>query len=439
MATAKLATGVIHCADNLEALARLPADSVDLVYLDPPFFSNRNYEVIWGDEAEVRSFEDRWEGGIQVYIGWMRERMIELHRVLKPTGSIYLHCDWHAGHYLKVMMDGIFGPKLFLNELVWFYKTGGASKRHWSRKHDTILMYIKTKDYTFNRVKEKSYLMHKYGFSNVTIEHDEGGDYTWVNPRDVWDIPALRGNQPEALGYPTQKPEALLSKIIEASCPEGGVVLDPFCGCGTAIAVAQKLDCEWIGMDISPTAVGIMERRLEKLGAKVRSQGLPITGEDLKQLRPFEFQNWAIQRVEGTHSPKKVGDMGIDGYSFMERLPIQVKQSEGVGRKTVDEFEVAVERAGETKGYIVAFSFTKGAKEEAARVKAEKGLIIELVEITRLIAPPKQRYPQLEDLFPKLPATFAGLPLPESRPKASRPSVDELIRSHKTQRLPGVH
>jgi DNA modification methylase len=436
MAARSLETGVIQCADNLDALPRLPAESVDLIYLDPPFFSNRFYEVIWGDEAEVRSFEDRWEGGINVYIGWMRERMVELHRVLKPTGSIYLHCDWHAGHYLKAMMDGVFGPKRFLNELVWFYKTGGASRRHWSRKHDTILLYTKGKAWTFNRVKEKSYLMHKYGFSNVTIEHDAGGDYTWVNPRDVWDIPALRGNQPEALGYPTQKPEALLAKIIAASSNEGDVVLDPFCGCGTAIAVAQKLEREWIGIDISPTAVGIMERRLEKLGAKVRAQGLPMTEADLKELRPFEFQNWVIQRVEGTHAPRKSGDMGIDGYSFMERLPIQVKQSERVGRNVVDNFETAIERAGATKGYIVAFSFTRGAREEAARVKAQKGQVIELVEVSRLIAPPKRRYPQLEDLFPELPKDFIGLPLPEPRSKAARPSVDELIRSDRTEPLP---
>jgi DNA modification methylase len=438
MASRSLDTGVIHCADNLDALPRLPAESVDLIYLDPPFFSNRNYEVIWGDEAEVRSFEDRWEGGINVYIAWMRERMVELHRVLKPTGSIYLHCDWHAGHYLKVMMDGVFGSKRFLNELVWFYKTGGASKRHWSRKHDTILLYTKSKDWTFNGIKEKSYLMHKYGFSNVKIEHDEAGDYTWVHPRDVWDIPALRGNQPEALGYPTQKPEALLAKIIAASSEKGDVILDPFCGCGTAVAVARKLDREWIGMDISPTAVGIMERRLEKLGAKVRAHGLPMTEADLKALRPFEFQNWVIQRVEGTHAPRKSGDMGIDGYSFMEQLPIQVKQSAHVGRNVVDNFETAVERAGKTKGYIIAFSFTRGAKEEAARVKAEKGLVIELVEVARLLAPPQKRYPQLEDLFPQLPKDFIGLPLPEARTKAARPSVDELIRSDRTTRLPGV-
>jgi DNA modification methylase len=117
-----LETGVIYCDDNLHRLLEFPAECVDLIYLDPPFFSNRQYEVIWGDEAEVRSFEDRWEGGIHVYVNWMRERMIELHRVLKPTGSIYLHCDWHASHYLKVMMDDVFGEANFQNEVVWYYR-----------------------------------------------------------------------------------------------------------------------------------------------------------------------------------------------------------------------------------------------------------------------------------------------------------------------------
>src|SRR3954447_11520039 len=115
-AVSYLETGVLYCADNDSRLPQFPDECVDLIYLDPPFFSNRHYEVIWGDEAEVRSFEDRWEGGINVYINWMRERMLQMHRVLKPTGSIYLHCDSHAGHYLKVMMDAIFGPKRFRNE-----------------------------------------------------------------------------------------------------------------------------------------------------------------------------------------------------------------------------------------------------------------------------------------------------------------------------------
>jgi DNA modification methylase len=147
-----LETGVLYCGDNLKRLAQLPSECVDLIYLDPPFFSNRNYEVIWGDEAEVRSFEDRWEGGINHYIEWMWDRVIEMHRVLKPTGSIYLHCDWHASHYLKVMMDDVFGARHLRNEIIWYYESGGRAKTFYPRKHDTIFWYSKSNsDWTFNK------------------------------------------------------------------------------------------------------------------------------------------------------------------------------------------------------------------------------------------------------------------------------------------------
>jgi DNA modification methylase len=138
-------TNTIYCDDNLDRLRAMPDECVDLIYLDPPFFSNRNYEVIWGDEAEVRSFQDRWDGGMHVYIAWMRDRMFQLHRVLKPTGSLYLHCDWHASHYLKVMVDEIFERGNFLNNVVWLYGLGGSSKRYWPRKHDDLLWYSKTR------------------------------------------------------------------------------------------------------------------------------------------------------------------------------------------------------------------------------------------------------------------------------------------------------
>lgn len=179
-----------------------------------------------------------------------------------------------------------------------------------------------------------------------------------------------------------------------------------------------------------------MRRRLEKAGAKVDLVGLPVTEADLRELRPFEFQNWVIQRVHGTHSPRKSGDMGIDGYSFMEHLPVQVKQSDRVGRNVVDNFETAVERSGKHKGYIVAFSFTRNAREEAARAKAEKCMEIELVEVSTLVeGPPDRVTPKLAQLFPELPRSFLDLPLPAARPKKNRPSVDELVRSDRSLRI----
>lgn len=146
-----LETDVLYCGDNLERLAVLPSESVDLIYLDPPFFSNRKYEVIWGDEAEVRSFEDRWEGGINHYIAWMRERVMEMHRVLKPTGSIYLHCDPHASHYLKVMMDEFFGPTNFRSEVIWKRTSAHSSAKRYGPVHDTLLFYSKSNRYTWNQ------------------------------------------------------------------------------------------------------------------------------------------------------------------------------------------------------------------------------------------------------------------------------------------------
>jgi DNA modification methylase len=438
---AHLETGVIHCADNLAAMRLLPGDSVDLIYLDPPFFSNKTYEVIWGDEAEVRSFEDRWEGGINVYINWMRERVVEMHRVLKPTGVLFLHCDWHASHYIKCMLDTVFGSKRFLNEIAWCYRGGGVSKRFYARKHDTIFFYAKGKTHFFEPqfVPYSEATLKRVGKKGLRVNLTEIDADRGAHMPDWWtDLNALQTYSPERLGYPTQKPEALLERIIQSASPPGAVILDPFCGCGTAIAVAEKLKRRWIGMDISPTAVGIMERRLAKLGATVRLFGLPMTEDDLKNLKPFEFQNWVIQRVDGTHSPRKSGDMGIDGYSFMEGLPIQVKQSERVGRNVVDNFETAVERAGHSKGYVIAFSFTRGAREEAARVKTTKGMSIELVEVSRLAAAPERRYPQLEDLFPKIRESFLDMPLPASRPKKSRPTVEELIRSDRAKPIPGL-
>ncbi len=182
----------LYCGDNLEILPTLEKESVDLIYIDPPFFSNRHYEIIWGDEAEIRSFEDRWEGGIDVYIDWMKDRVIELHKVLKPTGSMYLHCDWHASHYLKVMMDDVFGANNFRNEIVWCYETGGIPKKDFSRKHDIIFRYTKSNKYIFNpnEVKEKrsDEVLRRIATGRPSATRSTG---QYRHPSDVWKIPAI--------------------------------------------------------------------------------------------------------------------------------------------------------------------------------------------------------------------------------------------------------
>ncbi|MDH5460207.1 MAG: site-specific DNA-methyltransferase, partial [Candidatus Bathyarchaeota archaeon] len=140
----------IYCGDCAQILASFPECSIDLIYVDPPFFSNRQYEIIWGNGYEFRAFEDRWKGGIKNYIAWMEPKIRECHRVLKPTGTMYLHCDWHANAHLRILMDKIFGENYFKNEIIWYYRGGGVPKKDFARRHDTILRYIKSNKYTFN-------------------------------------------------------------------------------------------------------------------------------------------------------------------------------------------------------------------------------------------------------------------------------------------------
>jgi len=444
-----LETGVLYCDDNLHRLSQFPDECIDLIYLDPPFFSNRQYEVIWGDEAEVRSFEDRWQGGIHVYVEWMRERVIELHRILKPTGSLYLHCDWHAGHYLKMMLDDIFGQRRFRNEIVWHYS--GWNKRlrgKFESRHDTILFYAKGRpeEQVFNswtrawasvseyvqvrkqKVREdeagRKYVLSDAGAGKRARRYLDEAMATGTYVDDVWEIDKINNSAKELMGYPTQKPEELLRRIIAASSDPTAVVLDPFAGCGTTMVAAQQLGRQWIGIDISPTAVTLMRERMRRVGAPyVKLVGMPVTLEQLRALKPFEFQNWVIQRMHGTHAPRKTSDMGIDGYSFMLHEPVQVKQSESVGRPVVDAFQTAVQRTGKAKGYIVGLSFTKGAHEEAARVKATIGMEIVLVTAAALLRDSPDLVTPEAGLFP------ADLPLPSPRPADALPTAEELMAS----------
>jgi len=210
--------------------------------------------------------------------------------------------------------------------------------------------------------------------------------------QDVWtDIPGIhQTGGKERLGYPTQKPEAVLNRIIQASSNSLGIVLDPFCGCGTAIAVAHKLGRRWIGIDVSPTACKLMEKRMRKLGMTPHMIGMPYSEADLRKLPPFEFQNWVVQRLFGRVSARKTSDLGIDGYTF-EGYPIQVKQSRNVGRNVVDNFETAMRRRKAKKGVIVAFSFGKGAYQEIARAKLHDNLDIKAITVKELLANRKQK------------------------------------------------
>lgn len=376
----------IYRGDNKDVLRHFPENSVDLIYLDPPFFSNKQYEVIWKDGYELRAFEDRWKGGINNYIEWMEERLNECYRVLKDTGTIYLHCDFHAVAHLRILMDRIFGESHFQNEVIWHYQLGGASRKRWARTHDNILFYSKGDSFVFNWKDVKAERTEK------ALQRAQNPKGARISIRDVYKVPPdvqiIQQMNPmarERLGYPTQKPEALLELLIKVSSKPNDVVLDPFCGCGTAIAVAHKLGRRWIGIDISPTACKLMAERMHKLDAKnFKVVGLPQTEDDLRKIQPFEFQNWVMEKLYARINPKLISDMGIDGY-YMDGTPIQVKQSDSVGRNVVDNFETAIQRKEKTRGIIVAFSFSKGAYEEVARAKNEAGLEITLKTVKEIL------------------------------------------------------
>lgn len=416
---------VIYSGDNLTWLKQFPNKLVDLIYLDPPFFSNKHYEVIFNDGEEIRSFEDRWKGGINHYIEWMKERIFELHRVLKDAGSFYLHCDWHASHYLKVTCDNIFGYNNFRNEIIWHYRRWTNVQKQFQKMHDVILFYAKTDDNIFNPIEveisdsqknkfQRGYdtnVIHTkdkitkqiiiYDIEKVKKARINISEYDNVVNReapkvfspDVWIMPPINSQAKERMGYPTQKPEKLIERIILASSNKNDLILDPFCGCGTTIAVAQRLGRKWIGIDVSPSACKLMKLRVEKVmgsNKDVEIIGLPLNIDELKKLPPFEFQNWCIGALGGTVNPKKVGDMGIDGFTFMHRDPIQVKQSENVGRNVIDNFETALQRDKKDKGFIIALSFGKGAYEEVARIKKE-GLFIDLLTVDKLLGFSEER------------------------------------------------
>ena len=403
-----MAVNRLILGDNLEILKSMENDCIDLIYLDPPFFSKRNYEVIWGDSGEIRSFQDRWAGGISHYIEWLKERVIEMHRVLKPTGSLFLHCDWHADAYIRVhILDRVFGENNFRNEIIWCYRGGGSPRHDFGRRHDNIYRYSKTNKYLFNadpiripyqaeglgRTDDAMWGKHK-GTDKVYKPNPLG-----KIPEDWWTINILNANDPERIGYPTQKPEELLGRIIKCASNKGDVVLDPFVGGGTTIAVADKLEREWVGIDQSPMAVKVTEFRLQKqtnlFSAPYTVQLYKYDYDTLRYKDAFEFENWIVQQFGGTGNVKQRSDFGLDGKTS-DNTPIQVKRSDNIGRNVIDNFLSAVQRydknlfaknvkANTPVGYIIAFSFGKGAIEEVARLKNESKTIIKLIRVEEIV------------------------------------------------------
>lgn len=413
----------------------------------------------------------------------MRPRCVELSRVLKKTGSFYYHCDWHASHYVKVMLDQLFGEDNFINEIVWkrqsSHNDAKQGSKHLGRVHDSIFLYSGGGDYTFRHLYKpydadyvEDFYRHvepgtgrryrlgdltapggaapskgnphyeflgvtrywRYSEENMKKLYDEGrivqtkpgrvpqykryldeGKGTPVGT--VWDdILPLHGSGGEGLGYPTQKPLKLMERVLEISSNPNDIVLDAFCGCGTALVAAQNLGRQWIGIDVSPTACRVMAKRLRDVCHMKESEprwaahqadsfvvrDLPWTIEKLKALPPFEFENWAVIALGGIPNKVQVGDMGVDGRIFPvgtkpqdkdsmfaeDWFPIQVKQQEHVGRPDIDAFEAVMEREGEggrQRGFFVAFSYSSDAEQECAAFFKRTGRIIKLLTVQEIL------------------------------------------------------
>ena len=493
--SALLDTRVIYCSDNLEQLKKLPPNCVDLIYIDPPFNSNRNYEVFWGETKEKRSFEDR-HASTQAYIDYMRPRCAELARVLKKTGSFYYHCDWHASHYVKVMLDQIFGENNFQNEIVWkrTHAHGGANR--FGCVHDVIFFYAFAPEATWNaqyvpysKNYEESFFRfkdadgRKYRATILTGSGTRNGtsglpwrgiDPTkigrhWAIPsyvrkllpnpdtktvqealdqidaigrviwpekkngtpsfkqyiddmdgaevQDIWDdIPPIGAAAAERLGYPTQKPLALLERIIKASSNKNDIVLDAFCGCGTTLVAAQNLKRQWIGIDISPTACRVMAKRLQdhttlqenkalwKTGRGFILREMPFTEAVLRAMPAFEFENWAVIAIGGIPNKAQVGDGGIDGRIYPvnaiptkkeskgelfntvgECYPIQVKQKDKAGRPEIQAFCGVMTNRDLKKGFFVSFAFSQEAVVEVNEFFKKTGKIIILLTVKEIL------------------------------------------------------
>jgi DNA modification methylase len=436
----------LYYGDNLPVMREnLKDESVDLVYLDPPFNSKRDYNLLFKatsghtSEAQIEAFEDTWhwneqaeheyeellhqsntnvaemmkalrgflgQNDMMAYLTMMANRLLELHRILKPTGSLYLHCDPTASHYLKIVLDGVFGKESFLNEIVWKRTSAHSSAKRYGPVHDIIFYYAKSDKFTWNQQYanyDRNYLdtafinkdddNRNWKSTDLTgngIRRGDSGkewrgiDVTsksrhWAVPHDaipgmdlsaedvlgrlekldeagyihwpakkggmprlkqyadempglalqsVWiDIPPIGAQSAERLGYPTQKPLTLLERIISASSDEGAVVLDPFCGCGTAVHAAQKLKRKWIGIDITHLAISLIEKRLKDAFPRLQFEihGTPKdldSAKDLARRDKYQFQWWAVSLVDARpfQGRKKGADTGIDGIKFFRDI-----------------------------------------------------------------------------------------------------------------------
>ena len=420
-------TNTLYYGDNLDVLKKLSKKDpfVDLIYIDPPFNSKKNYNILYKDliaskengtkvTALKEAFKDTWSnveigreleelkkldnlriyqflqgnrgifGDDQMsYLTMMALRIYYMKKVLKETGSFYLHCDPTMSHYLKVLLDLIFGRKHFRNEIVWAYRRWTAGNQNFQKMHDIILRYTQSETFCFNLQYEAygDWIKKDYGY----IDEESGKRWRWhtvkgkrykvfledenqgVKLNDVWQIPPIGSTAKERLGYPTQKPIALLERIIKASSNTGDVVADFFCGCGTTVAAAEKLNRKWLGVDISHLAIGLIEDKrlkpLKKSAARYVVKGFPndlAEAEKLAREKPFEFENWIVEYKLHGHGTKKTGDGGFDGhlaFDLQGRTVTCVIEVKGGGStvKNVREFHDVMVQQGADMGLFVCF------------------------------------------------------------------------------------
>jgi DNA modification methylase len=421
----------LYRGDNLKVLREYIRDqTIDLVYLDPPFKSNQDYNILFREQngsrsaAQIKAFTDTWrwdraaaeacqevieaggavsramqafrtflgENDMMAYLAMMAPRLKELHRVLKPTGSLYLHCDPTASHYLKMLMDAVFGPACFCNEIIWHYRKWPSGKYTFQRNHDILLFYSRseTRERTFNQLymDRAPSTLKRFGRAKIISGYDATGkripsqtndeESKGVRQDDVWDIGRV---PPIKQLFPTQKPQPLLERIVAASSDKGQVVLDPFCGCGTTIAAAQKLGRPWIGIDITHLAIALIKHRLHSaFGRRVKYDviGEPqdlASAEALAHDDRFQFQWWIVGRLAGHPVEKKKGaDKGVDGRIYFHDKPggetkqiiISVKSGH-VNPGDVRELDSVVSREKAEIGCLVTLQpATKGMLAEAA-------------------------------------------------------------------------
>jgi len=410
--------------DNLHVMRQLPSNSIDLIYIDPPFFSGRNYNILFGDKNEVRSFTDIWEGGMPGYLIWLNARLYEMKRLLKPIGSIYVHLDWHAVHYVKVEMDKIFGVDNFKNEIIWCYSSMQTRKTTWARKHDTVLYYTKADIFVFNgenvldpypedyarRFKyedEKGRFMVRgkggpfyQGQGDLSIEDEKKyPEFTYRQymkkgslPKDWWDIDFINSMSKERIGYPTQKPERLLERIILASSNEGDVVADFFCGGGTTLATAQRLNRRWIGSDQSRIAVAITADRITRLVEEKIGKLFPVPD--------FIIEHWGIYEVPGLGSlkPEQFREFVVKAYNgrvdntgskyihgIKGGVPIYVGSPDYKSKLDKDEVvkfakAILTERK-RNHGIMLAWNFSRLAKQAAEKLAARENVRLDFVRL----------------------------------------------------------